>query len=376
MAWDPAALPLPYNFDFQLSLFGPDPAVKVDILNNLQSILMENDIFRRVISLPSSTITEQLNLTPRKETIDKLSPWSESSLSSLIRRILSGTSSISLSEGQEDVEISAEYPSEIIDTREKLEDFLIPWHQNFVPLKHFFDFEKTSGVSQVYSENGEPAFRLYGSAGFRISDSDRVRIQNEARELIKENVHLPDGYSYTFDNPRIEMDSSIKSLFIALGISIVLIYLLLVFQFNSLWIPLVILITIPLGFIGVILSLWIFKSSLNLNSLLGTILLGGIVVNNAIILIDFYLKNTLGTTDRKEALIEAASIRFLPIAITTFTTLFGMLPLAIGLGEGSNILQPLGIAVSGGLLVSTLFTVYAVPSILFLTLNKRKDLDV
>lgn len=373
MTWDPAALPLPHNYDFQLSLSGPDPSVKVELLNNLQLLLTEKELFRRVITRPSSTITGQLNLTTREGTIDEFAPWTEQSLSLLIRRILGGTSTIDLTDGNEDVEVTAEYPEDQIDSREELEDFLIPWRQHFIPLKHFFDFDRTNGVSQVSSENGEPVFRLYGYAGFRISDSERLRIQNEARDLIFEEVVFPSGYSYTFDNPRIEMDSSIRSLFTALLISIVLIYLLLVFLFNSFWIPLVILITIPFGFIGVIFSLWIFKSTLNLNSLLGTILLGGIVVNNAIILIDFYLKSSATGKNRKRALIEAASTRFLPIVITSFTTLFGMLPLAIGLGEGSNILQPLGIAVSGGLLVSTVFTIYAVPSLLFLTLNDRKD---
>jgi len=143
-----------------------------------------------------------------------------------------------------------------------------------------------------------------------------------------------------------------------------LIYLLLAFQFNSLIIPLVILVTVPLGFIGVIFSLYLFHSTLSLNSMLGTILLGGIVVNNAIIMIDFYLKNLKTHTEKMAALINTASVRFTPIVITSVTTICGMLPIALGFGEGANILQPLGIAVSGGLFISTLFTLFMVPCIL------------
>lgn len=366
LSWDPAALPLPRSFDFQLSLYGPDAAVKVDLLSSIQTLLNEEGIFRRTFTEPSSTIVEQLNLTARSDTISGFDGLSESSLSSLIRRILSGTSSITLTDGMEDVEVSAAYPSELIDSRRELEDFLIPWKQQFIPLKHFFNFNLSSGVSQVYSENGEPVFRVYGTAGFRISDSRRLELQREAENYLLENLILPEGYTYAFDNPRLELDKAIRSLFTALIISILLIYLLLAFQFDSLWIPLVILVTIPLGLVGVIFSLWIFKSTLNLNSLLGTILLGGVVVNNAIILIDFYLKSLADFTDYKEALAHAAKIRFQPILITTLTTVFGMLPLAMGMGEGSNILQPLGIAVSGGLLVSTFFAIYAVPSLLVL----------
>jgi HAE1 family hydrophobic/amphiphilic exporter-1 len=162
------------------------------------------------------------------------------------------------------------------------------------------------------------------------------------------------------------MEQAIRSLFVALVASVVLVYMLLAFQFNSLVVPLVILVTVPLGFIGVVFNLYLFKSSLSLNSMLGTILLAGIVVNNAIIMIDFYMKLGTNFRDRIDALVETSGIRFTPVVITMLTTVFGMLPIAIGIGEGSNIIQPLGIAVSGGLLVSTLFTLFMVPSILSL----------
>jgi len=372
LAWDPAALPLPYNFDFQLSLFGPDAAKKVELLGDIQTLLMEEELFTRMFSTPSSSITQELNLSPRDMTINALPPWNEGSLSSLIRRVLSGTRSLELSQDSEDIQVTAAYPENMLSSQEDLEDFLIPWKGQFIPLKHFFTFSTTQGVSQVAGENGEAIFRLYGMAGFRISDAKRLEMQEAAQDYLRENLVLPEGYSFRFDNPRAEMDRSIESLFTALGISVILIYLLLAFQFNSLRIPLIILVTIPLGFIGVIFSLWIFKSALNLNSLLGTILLGGIVVNNAIIMIDFYQKSHLDYTTPLQALIETAGIRFQPILITTLTTVLGMLPLAIGLGEGSNILQPLGIAVSGGLLVSTIFTLYAVPSLMILTQAKHR----
>ncbi len=371
MPWDPAALPLPRSYDFQMSIYGPDPEKKVNLLVSIQELLGQEELYSRIFTRPSSSIVEQLDMKPRQETINKLSPWSESSLVSLIRKVLTGTSSITLSDGLSDVNVSADYPPEDINTREKIEDFLIPYKQSFVPIKHFFDFSTSKGVSQIYSQNGELAFQIYGSAGFRISDAKRIEIQNKTESYLKEVLILPEGYSYSFDNPRMEMDKSIQSLFFALLISIVLIYILLAFQFNSLWIPIIILVTIPLGFIGVILSLRIFNSTLNLNSLLGTILLGGIVVNNAIMMIDFYKKTRDDYPDYKTALISTATKRFKPILITTLTTIFGMLPLAIGLGEGSNILQPLGIAVSGGLIVSTFLTIYAVPSIIVLTHSSK-----
>jgi HAE1 family hydrophobic/amphiphilic exporter-1 len=219
-------------------------------------------------------------------------------------------------------------------------------------------------VAGIASENGERIFRLYARMPSGSPAADRVRFEDRIRDRIAADLELPDGYSVVFENPQSELDEAIRSLFLALGVSVVLIYLVVAFQFNSLRIPFVILVTVPLGFIGVVASLYVFDSTLSLNSLLGTILLAGIVVNNAILLIDFYIRMADHHESRVDALVRAAGLRFAPIVITMLTTILGMLPLAIGLGEGSNIVQPLGIAVSGGLLVSTLFTLYVVPSIL------------
>lgn len=367
LPWDPAALPLPNTFDFQLSVHGPDPGKKTEILAQVQALLAEKEFYRRAFTRPSTSQNTQLDLTLRASTQGKLPPWTESTLGGLIRRILAGTTPITLSDGQEEARVSAAYPKELVDSQADLEDFLVPFQQSFVPLKHFFQFSRTSGVSQVFSEDGEPVYRVYGFAGPQISDPERLALQAQAEVYLRENLKLPEGYSYTFDNPREEMDRAIGSLFLALGISVMLMYLFLVFQFNSLGTPLIILVTIPLGLTGVILSLWLFGSTINLNSLLGTILLGGIVVNNAIIMIDFFLASRHDYPDKREALLGTAVLRFQPILITTLTTVIGMLPLALGLGEGANILQPLGIVVSGGLTVSTLFTLFAVPALIFLT---------
>jgi len=98
-----------------------------------------------------------------------------------------------------------------------------------------------------------------------------------------------------------------------------------------------------------------------------------VVVNNAIILIDFWLKSRDRYTDGFEALVDTAAVRFQPILITTLTTILGMLPIALALGTGSNILQPLGIAVSGGLLISTIFTLFVVPSLLSFGVRKTAN---
>jgi HAE1 family hydrophobic/amphiphilic exporter-1 len=194
--------------------------------------------------------------------------------------------------------------------------------------------------------------------------SMQKELEDKARALIEEEMEIPPGYAISFENAMEEYDRNVESLITALIASLVLVYILLGIQFNSLRVPLIILITVPMGFIGVLLSLYLFKSTLSLNSLLGTILLGGIVVNNAIIMIDFYFRRITEGEERIDALADAAVLRFPPIIITMLTTVLGMLPIALALGDGTNIIQPLGIAVSGGLTVSTLFTLFMIPAVL------------
>ncbi len=366
MMWDPAQLPLPRTMDLQISVHGDDPAESVAILERVRDLVNAMDLYGWAFTNPDTNFSDELTMTARSEVIDGFNGFSERSLLALIRKILSGTTAVEFEEDGRTVAVAASYPEAQIEGREKLENFLIPYMNSTVPLKHFFDFRETTGVSGMASEDGERIFRLYARMPPGTAATRRAEYEQLVQEKLGEELVLPAGYSLTFENPQEELDSAIRSLFIALAASVALIYLLLAFQFNSLRIPLVILVTVPLGFIGVVLSLYLFKSTLSLNSMLGTILLGGIVVNNAIIMIDFYLKILPDHTDRIAALVETAGLRFTPIVITMLTTVFGMLPIAVGMGEGSNIIQPLGIAVSGGLLISTLFTLFMVPSILSL----------
>ncbi|MBU0929327.1 MAG: efflux RND transporter permease subunit [Spirochaetes bacterium] len=363
-SWDPAALPLPQVYALRLSVYGPDSTRKAAILDEMQRLLNDSRLYGRINVRPSPAMVNELVLTPRNEALRGFPGLTSASLTALAKRALGGTVPLTVTDGTYEVQVAARYPETALDSRDKLANLLIPWRDSYVPFKHFFDFEVRSGVSQVYSENGELAFRLYASSSADMTDAERLRKERDAMALFAEKLVMPAGYSYTLDNPRAEIDDAVRSLFVAMGISIVLIYLLLCFQFNSLWIPLIIIVTIPLGFAGVVISLYAFRSTLNLNSLLGTILLGGIVVNNAIIMIDFYLNARKEYPDHLSAIVGTAALRFQPILITTLTTIFGMLPIAVGLGSGSSILQPLGIAVSGGLILSSFLTLFAIPAIL------------
>jgi HAE1 family hydrophobic/amphiphilic exporter-1 len=372
MMWDPAQLPLPRTMDLQISVQGDEPIEAITLLERVRDLVNETELYSWVFTDPPTNLSDELAMTSRLEVIDGFSEFSEGGLIRLVRKVLSGTNTVEFEQDMDTIEVAAVYPEAMIEGRSNLENFLIPYGQTVIPLKHFFDFREVTGVSGIASENGEKIYRLYARMALGTPAARRSEYEQRIRDEVSTRLTIPAGYSVVFDNPQEELQQAIRSLFVALAASVVLVYVLLAFQFNSLTIPLVILVTVPLGFIGVVFSLYFFKSTLSLNSMLGTILLAGIVVNNAIIMIDFYLKLGPSYGDKIDALVETSGIRFTPVVITMLTTVFGMLPIAIGIGEGSNIIQPLGIAVSGGLLVSTLFTLFMVPSILSLLTVKQE----
>jgi HAE1 family hydrophobic/amphiphilic exporter-1 len=150
---------------------------------------------------------------------------------------------------------------------------------------------------------------------------------------------------------------------VALGLAVLLMYLILVVQFGSFVDPIAILMSLPLSLIGVLLSLSISGMTINIMSLIGVILLMGIVAKNAILLIDFakWSREERGTPLR-ESLIEAGAIRLRPILMTTFALIAGMIPVALGRGEGAQFRAPLGVAVIGGVITSTFLTLLVIPT--------------
>jgi HAE1 family hydrophobic/amphiphilic exporter-1 len=160
-----------------------------------------------------------------------------------------------------------------------------------------------------------------------------------------------------------EMNVSFRSLKFALFIAIFLVYLVMASQFESFLHPLVIIFSIPFATIGAIFALWITGSKISVVVLIGAILLAGIVVNNAIVLIDRINQMKAKGVDKFEAIMNAGKSRLRPIIMTMLTTNLGLLPLAVGFGEGVEIRAPMAITVIGGLTISTLLSLIVIPII-------------
>ncbi|HKK20978.1 MAG TPA: efflux RND transporter permease subunit, partial [candidate division Zixibacteria bacterium] len=235
-----------------------------------------------------------------------------------------------------------------------------------------------------------------------IGEYDRYDRRNEARvnanvltgafagtvaqELLAKadsTITLPPGYTMEPVGTQQIMQESFASIFSALALAIIFIYLLLASQYESFFDPFSIMLSLPLSLVGAILGLLIFHSALSIMSMIGIVMLMGLVTKNAILLIDFVKQERQKGVDRFDAILTAGPIRLRPILMTTFAMVFGMIPLALGFGPGAELRAPMARAVIGGIISSTLLTLVVVPVVYtiiddfvgFFRRNKKPDIQ-
>jgi HAE1 family hydrophobic/amphiphilic exporter-1 len=178
---------------------------------------------------------------------------------------------------------------------------------------------------------------------------------------IMEALPLPAGYRFQFGGSTKSMNESFAYALSALVMAIIFIYMILASQFKSFFQPVALMTSLPLTLIGVVLALMAFRSSLSMFSVIGVVMLMGLVTKNAILLVDFAIRAREEGMERNQALLMAAKVRLRPILMTTLAMVFGMIPLAFALTEGSEQRAPMGQAVIGGVITSSLLTLVVVP---------------
>ncbi|HEY5826205.1 MAG TPA: efflux RND transporter permease subunit, partial [Cyclobacteriaceae bacterium] len=218
------------------------------------------------------------------------------------------------------------------------------------------------------TENSNPPqlyrFNRYSSAKVQAQLANGVALGDGIKEMqrIADEV-LDDSYTTSLDGASREFAESSSSIYLAFAIALAIIYLILAGQFESFRDPLVIMFTVPLALAGALLSLWYFNQTLNVFSQIGIIMLIGLVTKNGILIVEFANQGKEKGKNLMDAVIEAAESRFRPILMTSLCTILGILPIALALGAGSESRVSMGIAVIGGLLFSTVLTLFVIPSI-------------
>ena len=212
-------------------------------------------------------------------------------------------------------------------------------------------------ATELNEENLRPVVRVTAN----VSGRDLGGVIRDIRSSLSV-LRLPAGYDVAYGGRYALQQQSFKEFVTAIGIAILLVFLTMVFEFRNYRIPAVIISSVPLSLFGVVLALWVTRIPLNVSSFMGLILLVGGVVKNGILLFDEVDKLSRSGLPVEEQMIEAGRMRLRPIVMTTLTSMLGVLPLALGLGAGSEMQKPLAVATIGGLLFSTFFTLLLMPA--------------
>jgi HAE1 family hydrophobic/amphiphilic exporter-1 len=226
-----------------------------------------------------------------------------------------------------------------------------------VPLDQIATITMGKGPGQIQHSDGKRMISVSANAQGRSSGevtADAVKIANQ--------MSFPRGYGIELGGAARDQKEVFGRMVTALFTGIALMYLVLVIQFGSFTAPLPVMVSLPLSLIGVVIALLVTNSTLNLMSLIGIIMLMGLVAKNAILLLDCARKEEAQGADREQALMHAGRARLRPILMTTFALIAGMLPVAIGMGEGGDFYRPMAVAIIGGTITSTLLTLLVVPT--------------
>jgi len=236
-----------------------------------------------------------------------------------------------------------------------------------VPAGALATITEQNGQEELLREN----LRQMALVSARLEDRDLGSAVDEIRAAMAD-IHFPVGYTYEVGGQYESQRNAFRELLVVFALAVVLVFVILVVQFRTFTAAGLILAAAPLSIGGALALLLATGTDLNVSSAMGLILLVGLVVKNGIVLLDFAERRRAEGLPIEEAVLEAARIRLRPILMTTLCTLFGLLPLALGLGAGAELQKPLALAVIGGLTLSTLVTLYLVPAA-YVTLMRRRD---
>jgi HAE1 family hydrophobic/amphiphilic exporter-1 len=234
-----------------------------------------------------------------------------------------------------------------------------------IPLSAVAEVVELEGPAEIRRADGSRIARITAN----LSDRDLGSVTRDIRVEL-ESMNWPSGYDWRLGGQEEEMATSFSSMRLAFGLAVFMVYLVMASQFESLLHPFVIMFSVPFAIIGVLATMWVFGVTISVVSLIGFILLAGIVVNDAIVLVDYANQLRRQGMAKLEALARAGRVRLRPILMTTATTVFGLLPMALGLGEGAELRTPMALTVIGGMITSTLLTLLVVPAV-YAVLDRR-----
>ena len=376
--WNPSELRIPEPPQFRAEIIGGSPYRRLQVAQDIEQLLNENRVYDKLSATPSTLTEKGLVVEPILNFGSQPEVLSRQEIAHTLRVATTGILVDHVFDHTAELPIYLRMPKERSDSTENLSSLPIGFEGRLISLGALAKLSIKEKEPTEYRENERSLIVLEGTLKKDELVHSKERLL-QARELLDTYKSKMNQNGNQSENPIIaevaadkELQEALDQLKSAILLSIALVFLTMVLQLGDIVHSLLVLVAIPLGFIGVISSLAIFGSSLSLNSGLGTILLNGIAVANSIILVDFIRRLHASGMNPMDSTVKASTARLRPILMTSLTTCLGMLPVALGMGEGGKTLQPLGIAVCGGLWVSTLLTLYIVPCLQYQYLSRKE----
>ena len=284
--------------------------------------------------------------------------------------VLSQTTATDITVNGSDLPVVVVPDDRDITTRETLEELKLTGTKNQqdceVRLSEIAAVTEAASSAAIHRENQSRTVTVTA----QIADGYNIGLVSREVEKLLADYQMPEGCSYAFEGENEMIRSTMGDLALMIALAVALIYLIMVAQFQSLLSPFIVLFTIPLAFTGGLLGLWITGKELSVIAMLGFLMLAGVVVNNGIVFVDYVNQLRLEGRERTEALVQTGRDRIRPILMTALTTIFGLVTMALGLGSGGDMLQPLAIVTIGGLAYATLLTLFIVPAVYDIFLKK------
>lgn len=287
-----------------------------------------------------------------------------------LNSLIKGAEISKFKKGEKEYDIVVKLKQSDLKTLDDLKDImLITQSGKKVPLNAICSIKYGSGPIEILRENKKRIIKITGNLkhGYALGD-----VINKINENIKKRIKIPDGYDYYFSGQATQMKETITQMSKAMFFALLFMYMILASLYNSFVQPLILMLSVPLAIIGAFLALLLFGVKMDVMAMIGILMVLGLVAKNGILLIDFTNQKIREGMSAREALIYAGPVRLRPILMTTFAMIFGMLPLAIGFGEGPMRTRAMPIAVIGGLLTSTFLTLVVIPVVYEMYENFKK----
>jgi len=338
-----------------VQIFGYDQQQKAELAEGVKQAMAQINGIVNVFS-SSDKGRPELQVVMDRERISRLGMTTQQVANTLSNSIQGNIATTFIDQGIEfDVEVELDYKDKA--TAEDLKNIQIQTPDGqWMPISNLVRFERYTGPTNILRINQERVNEITAD----LEGIDLATATKQTRQRL-EQINWPDGYRYEFGGTAEEQEASFNYLLLAFLIAGILTYMVMASQFESLTEPFIIILTIPLAITGVLIMLWATGTSISVTSMVGLILLAGIVVNNGIVMIDYIKILQVRKMERKEAIALGASRRLRPILMTAFTTILAMVPLALELGSGAETWSPMARTVIGGLTVSTILMLFVVP---------------